>query len=342
MSATNSSDPTGGAGAGNATAPQIPPQVIAAVLEGYADGIRNPIGFVLVATIFASMLIPILIALFYFSTPTSRRQPAFILNVITILFGLGIAIWNNYLELAGVLNPTKQVSLKSVDGFAVVFGLAPWLAELVLALRLLVVFPPSQTSWRKLAAVFAFPVAVKIVRLACVITYFHNWIRETDSAANPLQAAETVDYKHSPYTKVDWFLQIFDNLYLSALFIGRLYHSQIFNAMSGRRANESTYTYPSEQNRVATVIFNIILIIDLYTDPNHIVNTVYLLFVNYYISIIGVVFATGEHAFYHVSEAFWLTSLQYGARASITNSNKLWRRSMAAAPRRARGGRSRA
>ncbi|EKM54747.1 uncharacterized protein PHACADRAFT_97703 [Phanerochaete carnosa HHB-10118-sp] len=282
-------------GAGNATAsaaPQISPEIIASILEGYAKGIRTPLGFALIGTIFASILVPILISLFYFSTPTTRRQPVFILNVVMILLGIAIAIWNDQLEvsLSAILHPTESISSTDFSAFGIFFGIAPWLAELVLALRLLIVFPPSQTPKAKLAAVFAFPVAVKIVRLSCLIVYYHHWIRETDHAASGLQAAETVDYRHSPYSKVEWFLQIFDNSYLSALFILRLYRSQIFNAISRLRF----LFWIALGNFVIPVIFNIVLIVDLYTDPNHIVNTVYLLFTNYYVSIIGVVFATCE------------------------------------------------
>ncbi|EKM48940.1 uncharacterized protein PHACADRAFT_202207 [Phanerochaete carnosa HHB-10118-sp] len=297
--------------AGNATAsavPQIPPEIIASIVEGYANGIRTPLGFVLIGTIFGSMLVPILICLFYFSTSTTRRQSVFIMNVIMILFGITIAIWNNQIVLLGILRTTKPVSSVDISAFTVVFGIAPWFADLVLALRLLVVFPPSQTPKAKLAAVFAFPITVKIVRLSCVIAYYHTWDKETEHAGSALQAAETVDYRHSPYTKVEWFLQIFDNFYLSALFILRLYRSQIFNAMSGRRPNDQNRFAQSSSNSLSSrlkflfwialgnfvfpVIFNIILIIDLYTDPNYIVNTIFLLFTNYYVSIIGVVFAT--------------------------------------------------
>ena len=42
------------------------------------------------------------------------------------------------------------------------------------------------------------------------------------------------------------------------------------------------------------VIFQIILIIDVYVDPNYVHNTSNLLFATYYISIIGVVFATSK------------------------------------------------
>lgn len=38
---------------------------------------------------------------------------------------------------------------------------------------------------------------------------------------------------------------------------------------------------------------NIILIIDLYVDPNYHTNVSYLMLVNYYVAVISVVFSTG-------------------------------------------------
>lgn len=93
MSSSNSSNPVAG------DLPTIPPEVTAAILEAFTQAIRPSIGWVLTATALTSILIPILIALFYFSTPTSRRQPIFILNVLSILFGIALCVWNNYLEV---------------------------------------------------------------------------------------------------------------------------------------------------------------------------------------------------------------------------------------------------
>lgn len=116
------------------------------------------------------------------------------------------------LQLGVVLNPIKPVNVTDVDAFSVAFGLAPWLAELVLAFRLLVVYPPRRTSARKLILVFAFPVAAKIVRLACVANYYHRFITVSQKSGTPLQAAQAGNYRHSPYTITEFFLQIFDTL----------------------------------------------------------------------------------------------------------------------------------
>lgn len=45
---------------------------------------------------------------------------------------------------------------------------------------------------------------------------------------------------------------------------------------------------------IILVIFDIMLIIDVYVDPHYHVNATYFLFANYYIVVIGVVFATCE------------------------------------------------
>lgn len=76
----------------------IPPGV-AVIIGAFAKAIRAPINFVLIVTIFAAMLIPILVVLFWFSTPTSRKQPLFVLNVASILMGIGIAIWGIYVDV---------------------------------------------------------------------------------------------------------------------------------------------------------------------------------------------------------------------------------------------------
>lgn len=43
---------------------------------------------VVIGTVWASFLVPIAVALFFFSTPSMRRRPVFIMNVLAILFGL--------------------------------------------------------------------------------------------------------------------------------------------------------------------------------------------------------------------------------------------------------------
>ena len=53
------------------------------ILNAYTSGIRVGLYNFSIAMCFGSMLVPILVTLFYFSTSTSRRQPIFVLNVLS-------------------------------------------------------------------------------------------------------------------------------------------------------------------------------------------------------------------------------------------------------------------
>jgi hypothetical protein len=87
-------------------ASQLPPSVLDLVRQGFANNLRVPsvlqrissnvisalthqftVTYVLVNVVFASMLFPMLVVLFYFSGPGTRTSPVFICAVGTIFFG---------------------------------------------------------------------------------------------------------------------------------------------------------------------------------------------------------------------------------------------------------------
>lgn len=88
----------------------IPDAVVAAVLNGWAAGIRPAVAFLMIGTVFGSMLIPMLISLFYFSTPDSRRTPIFIYVVFTVLLGITLAITNDVIEVSEPLLTMTRIS----------------------------------------------------------------------------------------------------------------------------------------------------------------------------------------------------------------------------------------
>lgn len=104
--------------------------------------------------------------------------------------------------------------MTNIWAFAVVFGLAPWCSELVLALRLLGVFPPRYIGRTMLYAVFTFPVVIKSVRLVMLVLYYRQFFQQTRHISMAFTALKAVNYRHSAYVKVEWFLQIFDNTYV--------------------------------------------------------------------------------------------------------------------------------
>lgn len=94
---SSSATPGDATSSGNGTT--LPPEITMDIIQAYAVAIRPSITFIVLQTVFTSMLIPILIALFLFSTHQLRRCPIFILNVLSLLLAIGLGIWNNYVEV---------------------------------------------------------------------------------------------------------------------------------------------------------------------------------------------------------------------------------------------------
>ena len=70
----------------------------------YIAAIQPSITFLMIGTVFSGILLPLLVALFHFSTKHTRRQPIFILNVISITLGLTLGIYNAYIEVKNLAN----------------------------------------------------------------------------------------------------------------------------------------------------------------------------------------------------------------------------------------------
>ena len=69
------------------------------ILETFATAIRPALSIILTSTIFAAMLVPLLISLLYFSTVNTRKKPIFILNVLSIILGISVAAWSDYVQV---------------------------------------------------------------------------------------------------------------------------------------------------------------------------------------------------------------------------------------------------
>ncbi|GJE97668.1 hypothetical protein PsYK624_138890 [Phanerochaete sordida] len=288
------------------TDPKEIPTAVAVVLEAYAEAIRSPIELAVIMTTFASILIPILVALLWFSTSSLRRQPVFSLNVISIVLGISVAVLGLYDGLYPILHPTKPADYTASSVFVIIFLLAPWVTEMVLVFRLTAVFPPHRTSPQKLAAVFAFPIAVKCVRLVCCVYLCRTWFRDTQTTRNLdgtlIGGGIFKNWKDIPWLVAELFLQIFDNAYLSIIFIWKLHNGRIFNAGGSQRISlggSGSLTsklralfWIAVGNFVLPVMMNVATIIDVFVDTHYILRISNLLLTNYYVSIIGVVFAT--------------------------------------------------
>jgi hypothetical protein len=85
------------------------PDFAKAIIGAFIDGTKVSFVFLMLGTVYASLLVPLLFSLFAFSTRTTRRQPMFILVTMGVLLGIALGLWNGYLEVCdSVLSVTSS------------------------------------------------------------------------------------------------------------------------------------------------------------------------------------------------------------------------------------------
>ena len=117
-------------------------------------------------------------------------------------------------QINTLVHPFRYFSQSLYIASGVVLSFLPWISELVLLLRLVAVFPVQLTGRKTLMAIIAFPVVVKLVRLACMICYFVQFSRVAPPYGNNIVTVR-MSPTESPFMKAEWTLEIFDNGYVS-------------------------------------------------------------------------------------------------------------------------------
>ncbi|KAJ7503611.1 hypothetical protein B0H11DRAFT_2222237 [Mycena galericulata] len=278
-----------------ATAPPIPTALVVPIIEAFVGGIREAFAFLLVSTVFGSILIPLLILLFVLSTPQTRRKPIFILNVFSVGLGIIAAGMNAHLAIKPILAPFNPINLTEGLVFTVLDVWLPWIAEAILLVRIAVVFPRS-----KLPLLLAFPLTIKIGRIVLSIIFTIRWVKLT-LAGNSSQFSVLGDLGR-PLFKASFLLELFDNAYVSLLFLWKLrLHSRprLFDGSGIERINAGeSYTskiqrlfWIASTNFIFPLIFGIIRIIATFIGKSAVLYSVFYT-VNAYVAIISTVFAT--------------------------------------------------
>ncbi|KAI0365824.1 hypothetical protein BV20DRAFT_1056099 [Pilatotrama ljubarskyi] len=264
----------------------------------YVAAIEPSLQLLLVGTVFSSFLVPITIALFYFSTPAIRWRPVFILNAIAIALALAESAINIYNMTRSIL--VRPVSIHFNIAFECMVILVPLFTESILVFRVVAAYPPRLMSWRRCIAIY-FPIAAfKISRLVINIIFAVTWINLVKHSADPLVAGEFG--WNSAFTKVEWFLQVFDTTYVSILFLAKLQPHTYGRDRVVRSAStvSSTKSYSSRlrtlfwiatSNFVFPVLLNLAQLILVFRDRDFIHGTLVFL-VNTYVVVIGVLLAT--------------------------------------------------
>jgi hypothetical protein len=109
----------------------IPTELIVPIIQAFADGIRPGFAFILIPTIFGSMLVPMMILLFALSTPHTRRTPIFILNVVAVGLGIFSSVLGTHLTVtAPARSPTQTQSFQIKSILSPFAGVIPGESEL--------------------------------------------------------------------------------------------------------------------------------------------------------------------------------------------------------------------
>ncbi|KAI0073240.1 hypothetical protein K474DRAFT_1571731, partial [Panus rudis PR-1116 ss-1] len=148
----------------------------------FVAAVQISLNLLMIGTVWSAMLVPLLVVLFVFSTPQLRRKPVFILSTISILLGLvegGLNIWQ---EREAMINPQRAVPGDAYIAFGILVTLIPMFTELVLLTRLLAIYPPSRSSWTRIAVIFGPIAAIKVLRvinLSIAINQQVSFFRQT-------------------------------------------------------------------------------------------------------------------------------------------------------------------
>jgi len=246
---------------------------------------------------FTIILIPLLAALFYFSSRASRRHPIFILNVVTIMLALAVGGLLDARAYRAILFPANPPPLSWNIAIGVLGAVQSILVDTILLLRLVSVYPKSYLGPPRFYLLITLPILLKGLRIGNLIAFIKAL---ADATKNPMTANLLIAkiWESASYLKIEWFSQLFDNSYASGLFLLRLGLRNRFQARVDSRSSTSSFTkkikglmYIAVSNFVFPVLFSLVQIIIVFREVNLVVvNDVVL--VNTSIAVIGVVFAT--------------------------------------------------
>jgi len=266
--------------------------LVVPIIETYARGIRPAIGFILVQTMFGSLLLPLLFMLFALSTPYTRRRPVFILNVVSVCLGMVCSGIGAHMIIRAILSPFTNAYIAEVLVYTCLDVWKGWGAEAVLLLRVAVVFPRH-----RLPLLLAFPIIIKTARAGLNVVFCVKWAQLLFNGVSNeyigLEGMPTYLFKSMICS------ELVDNSYVSFLFLWRL-HQQRQSLEKGSIRRNSSESYQSRlqkifwiasTNFVFPLIFNLMKLIAVFTGSPV---SLYATFeeVNAYVAIICTVFAT--------------------------------------------------
>ncbi|KAG2137970.1 hypothetical protein DEU56DRAFT_345526 [Suillus clintonianus] len=274
------------------TVPSPPPGT------NYIAIIQPSLNSIMIGHTFTVILIPLIIALFYFSTPLSRRRPIFILNAIAIILAFIAGIMIDSLAIHSMLSPldpwppTMNIAIGIIGAFQSI------LVDLILLLRLTLIYPHTIVGPKRFALVTALPILLKIARLVNMFIF----IKVLADAARGPSGSENlaVVWATTPYLKIEWSAQLVDNAYASIAFLWAIRLRRIHTSSAASEINprKSTFGqrlrtlfYIAVSNFVFPSLLSLAQLIVVYKNV-YVLTVNEIVLVNTMVAVIGVVFAT--------------------------------------------------
>ncbi|KAG8215920.1 hypothetical protein J3R82DRAFT_7892 [Butyriboletus roseoflavus] len=207
MSAANSTD-TG------SVSPSAPSLNLNAIIHPYLSSL-------MLSHTFLSLLIPLFISLFYYSSPQSRRKVIFILNMTAISLAFVVGVLCDGVAIHSVLEPLNPwpVAVNLAIGFISVWQSI--IVDLTLLIRVISVYPLAQLGPIRFSLLVAIPVLLKLLRVINLIV-FTKVLVDAMNGPNAIVMAESA-FSSIPYIKIEWAAQMIDNTYASVTFLRKLH-----------------------------------------------------------------------------------------------------------------------
>ncbi|KAK0446448.1 uncharacterized protein EV420DRAFT_903006 [Desarmillaria tabescens] len=259
----------------------------------YLAVIRPSLKLLLLTSAWSSVLIPLLFTLFLFSSKSLRRTPIFMLNVASIIMGLALGVLSYYNGLTTMLSPELTIAGTTVIAYTIFINALPLFSESILVLRVLTVYPLRRTSRSTLMIVYIPLCCMKVARLVNILVYWVTWFPTILAGGNPIAVAQ--QSWQLPSEKIEWFLQMLDNAYASAIFLYRLRQSRHVGCRVEQPTSYSkrisTLFWIAVSNFVFPVMLSFVQFV-LAFKAQLFLDATYIIITNVYFEIIAVLLAT--------------------------------------------------
>ncbi|KAF9491459.1 hypothetical protein BDN71DRAFT_1398326 [Pleurotus eryngii] len=175
----------------------------------YIVGISPFVNFIMIGIAWSAALVPLLVMLFYFSTPSPRRQPIFIMNAVSVAMRIALSFDIATISIKGIRHPEEPYDENAVIAAIASALLLPVFIDVILAFRLYIVLPRRTTSNLIVCIVFAPHAIFKVARLmndVLSIIKFASVLRKGGPATG------LMGFEHgNPNHKIEWCFLVSDN-----------------------------------------------------------------------------------------------------------------------------------